>query len=54
MTILEEKSKWYSIRAARTAHNPKTLEEIQVPAKQTMKFKMGRIMREGMNDHTTE
>ena len=33
-------------RAARTAQNPKTLGKIQVPAKRTVKFKMGRIMEE--------
>ncbi len=33
-------------RAARVAQNPKTLEKVQVPAKRTVKFKMGRIMRE--------
>ncbi|MFC1763506.1 HU family DNA-binding protein [Planctomycetota bacterium] len=38
-------------RAARTAQNPKTLEQVQVPAKRTVKFKMGRIMRERMNSH---
>ena len=36
-------------RAARVAQNPKTLERVKVPAKRTVKFKMGRIMREGMN-----
>jgi nucleoid DNA-binding protein len=36
-------------RAARTAQNPKTLQKIQVPAKRTVKFKMGHIMRERMN-----
>ncbi|MHC4070736.1 MAG: HU family DNA-binding protein [Planctomycetota bacterium] len=36
-------------RAARVAQNPKTLEPVEVPAKRTVKFKMGRIMREGMN-----
>lgn len=41
-------------QAARTAHNPKTLEKIHVPAKRKVKFKMGRMMREGMNKHTTE
>ena len=41
-------------QAARTAKNPKTLEKIQVPAKRRVKFKMGRIMRERMNDHTAE
>jgi len=33
-------------RAARTAQNPKTLERVEVPAKRTVKFKMGRLMRE--------
>ena len=34
---------------ARKAQNPKTLEPIDVPARRRVKFKMGRIMREGMN-----
>ena len=38
-------------RAARMAQNPKTMEPIEVPAKRTVKFKMGRGMREGMNNH---
>lgn len=38
-------------RAARIAQNPKTLEPVKVPAKRKVKFKMGRIMREGMNSH---
>ena len=33
-------------REARTAQNPKTLEKVHVPAKRTVKFKMGRMMRE--------
>lgn len=33
-------------RAARLAQNPKTLERVKVPAKRTVKFKMGRLMRE--------
>jgi len=41
-------------QAARTAQNPKTLEKVQVPAKRRVKFKMGRIIRERMNDHPTE
>jgi len=41
-------------RAARTAQNPKTLERIQVPAKRTVKFKMGRIMREKLNSTVAE
>jgi integration host factor subunit beta len=33
-------------RASRTAQNPKTLERVDVPMKRTVKFKMGRLMRE--------
>ena len=33
-------------RTARVAQNPKTLERVNVPAKRTVKFKMGRLMRE--------
>lgn len=33
-------------RAARVAQNPKTLERVKVPPKKTVKFKMGRLMRE--------
>ena len=33
-------------RAARIAQNPKTLERVEVPAKRTVKFKMGRLMKE--------
>ena len=33
-------------RAARVAQNPKTLERVQVPAKKTVKFKMGRLMKD--------
>jgi integration host factor subunit beta len=36
-------------QAARVAQNPKTLEPVEVPAKRRVKFKMGRIMKEGMN-----
>ena len=35
-------------RAARIAQNPKTLERVEVPAKRTVKFKMGRLMRESL------
>ncbi len=34
------------MRAARVAQNPKTLERVKVPPKRTVKFKMGRLMRE--------
>ncbi len=33
-------------RAARVAQNPKTLARVEVSAKRTVKFKMGRLMRE--------
>ena len=36
-------------RAARVAQNPKTLERVEVPAKRTVKFKMGRLMRERLS-----
>jgi integration host factor subunit beta len=35
-------------RAARTAQNPKTLERVPVPAKKTVKFKVGRLMRQAL------
>jgi integration host factor subunit beta len=35
-------------RAARVAQNPKTLERVKVPAKRTVTFKMGRLMRENL------
>ena len=34
------------IRKARRAQNPKTLQPVEVPAKQTVKFKVGRLMKE--------
>ncbi len=36
-------------RAARTAQNPKTLERVEVPAKRTIKFKMGRLMKDKLS-----
>ena len=36
-------------RAPRTAQNPKTLERIHVPAKRTVKFKMGRLIKQKLN-----
>jgi integration host factor subunit beta len=41
-------------QAARVAQNPKTLEPVEVPAKRRVKFKMGRIMRDGMNGKSAE
>ena len=36
-------------RAARISQNPKTLEKVQVPARRSVKFKMGRIMKKKLN-----
>lgn len=33
-------------RRARKAQNPKTLEPVQVPPKRTVKFKVGRLMKQ--------
>ena len=41
-------------RAARVAQNPKTLERVDVPAKRTVKFKMGRLMRQNLCASATE
>jgi len=43
-------------RTARTAQNPKTLEPVEVPAKRTVKFKMGRLLRQGFESspHVSE
>jgi nucleoid DNA-binding protein len=41
-------------RAARAAQNPKTLERVEVPAKRTVKFKMGRLMRENLSTPVVE
>jgi len=34
------------LRKARKAQNPKTLEPVEVPAKRTVKFKVGRLMKQ--------
>ena len=36
-------------RASRVAQNPKTLERVEVPAKRTVKFKMGRQMKDDLS-----
>jgi len=41
-------------RAARRAQNPKTLQRVEVPAKRTVKFKMGRLMRENLRSPAAE
>lgn len=37
-------------RAARLAQNPKTMEKVQVPSKRTVKFKVGRLMKERLQN----
>lgn len=37
-------------RLGRTAHNPKTLQRVAVPAKRAVKFKMGRMMKKRLQD----
>lgn len=41
-------------RAARIAQNPQTLQKVEVPAKRTVKFKMGRLMRQNLCASATE
>ena len=37
-------------RKARNAQNPKTLEKVWVPPKRTVKFKVGRLMKQVLSD----
>lgn len=37
-------------RAARTAQNPKTLQRVEVPPKRTVKFKIGRMMKQKLQE----
>jgi integration host factor subunit beta len=37
-------------RRARTAQNPKTLHPVPVPPKRTVKFKVGRLMKQTLSD----
>ncbi len=37
-------------RAARRAQNPKTLELVEIPARKTVKFKTGRLMKVRIDD----
>lgn len=39
-------------RKPRTAQNPKTLERVPVPAKRVVKFKVGRLMQQSIEDPT--
>src|SRR5208282_2678903 len=40
------------IRKARRAQNPKTLAPVNVPEKRTVKFKVGRLMKQKLGDLT--
>ena len=42
------------VRASRIAQNPRTLERVEVAAKRTVKFKMGRLMRENLYAPSSE
>ncbi|MCI0499753.1 MAG: integration host factor subunit beta [Planctomycetales bacterium] len=39
-------------RTARVAQNPKTLEHVKVPSKRSVKFKMGRLLKERLSDNS--
>jgi len=41
-------------RAARVAQNPKTLQRVQVPPKRTVKFKVGRLMKQKLQEGITQ
>lgn len=41
-------------RRARRAQNPKTLEEVMVPPKRTVKFKVGRLMKHTLGDDASD
>jgi hypothetical protein len=41
-------------RRARKAQNPKTLAPVQVPPKRTVKFKVGRLMKQTLVSPRTE
>ena len=38
------------LRKARKAQNPKTLEPVEVPEKRTVKFKVGRLMKQQLGE----
>ena len=40
------------LRKARKAQNPKTLEPVEVPEKRTVKFKVGRLMKQKLGEMT--
>lgn len=38
-------------RGPRTAQNPKTMQRVLVPSKRTVKFKVGRLLKQHMDEH---
>jgi len=40
------------LRKARRAQNPKTLQPVEVPEKRTVKFKIGRLMKQRLSEMT--
>lgn len=42
------------VRKPRRAQNPKTMERVDVPAKRTVKFKAGRLMKETLANSSEE
>jgi len=40
------------VRASRMAQNPKTMEKVYVPAKRTVKFKVGRLMKKRLTENS--
>lgn len=40
------------LRKARRAQNPKTLQPVEVPEKRTVKFKVGRLMKQKLSELT--
>ena len=41
-------------RAPRMAQNPRTLERVPVPARRTVKFKVGRLMKQAIDNSMSE
>lgn len=41
-------------RRARMAQNPRTLQPVEVPPKRTVKFKVGRLMKQTLSETPTE
>ncbi len=41
------------IRAPRQAQNPKTMDKVEVPSRRTVKFKVGRVMKQRMFEAPT-